>query len=123
MRKFCSLLIVLVFFASAGKAQDSTVTPKEIEKVNLLFALQVGIPFKDMQAVVKNNMENLGFGLGFCVLTNPFTWGANKRNSALRLGAEIGYTYYGRFISNTYISGYGGSYKTSYGILQLNALL
>ena len=67
-------------------------------------------------------MGNLGFGAGFAVLSNPFTWGKNKRNSPLRIGGEAGYTYYGRFLSEVNINGYKGDYKTSYGILQLNAI-
>src|SRR5690606_7199436 len=61
-------------------------------------------------------------GLGLSVLSNPFSWGRNKRNSPLRLGGELGYTYYGRFLSDVNINGFRGSYKTSYGILQLNAV-
>jgi hypothetical protein len=41
----------------------------------------------------------------------------------LRIGGEAGYTYYGRFISDVNINGNTGSYKTSYGIVQLNGLI
>ena len=106
-----------------GNAQETNEINEEIESVNGFLALQVGIPSATMQKAIKNNMGNMGFGAGFCLLSNPFTWGKNKRNSPLRIGGEAGYTYYGRFLSDVNINGYRGDYKTSYGILQLNALL
>lgn len=106
-----------------GYAQDMPKRSEYVETVNGFFGLQVGIPSKTMQKAIKNNMGNMGFGAGLAILSNPFSWGANKRNSPLRIGGEVGYTYYGRFISEVDINGYRGSYKTSYGILQLNAVL
>lgn len=107
-----------------GFSQEDPVNPKpEVESINGIFAFQVGIPSKKMQAAIQNEMGNLGFGAGLMVLTNPFSWGKNKRNSPLRLGAELGYTYYGRFLSEVNINGYRGDYKTSYGILNLNGVL
>ncbi|HEY6502489.1 MAG TPA: hypothetical protein VIZ28_00820, partial [Chitinophagaceae bacterium] len=103
-------------------SQEAEEKATEVEDINVLLAFQVGIPSKEMLEAIKNNMGNTGFGGALCILTNPFTWGKNKRNSPLRIGAEIGYTYYGRFISNVNINGYNGSYKTSYGILHANAL-
>jgi hypothetical protein len=86
--------------------------------------IQIGIPATpSMEEATKNKMGNLGFGVGICGLTNPFSWGRNKRNSPLRIGAEAGYTYYGRFLSEVNINGYEGDYKTSYGILQLNGII
>lgn len=117
---FPVLLISFFLIAQSISAQDNE---REVEKVNGLLALQVGIPSKEMQRAIKNNMGNLGFGAGLTVLTNPFSWGRNKKNSPLRIGGELGYTYYGRFLSDVNINGYRGDYKTSYGILQLNALL
>jgi len=116
-------LLFACFLGTTGNAQEAIVTKEEIESVNGFLALQVGIPSPTMQKAIKNNMGNMGFGAGFCVLSNPFTWGKNKRNGPLRIGGEAGYTYYGRFLSEVDINGYKGDYKTSYGILQLNALI
>src|SRR6476469_6359278 len=66
-------------------------------------ALNIGMPTGAMQPAIRNNMFNLGFGLSILAAYNPF-----KKSSILRLGGEIGYTYYGRFKS--------GGLKTSYGI-------
>ena len=115
--------ILLFCCCKTGHAQQTSADKEKPESINGFLALQVGIPSKAMQPAVKNNMGNLGFGAGFALLTNPFTWGKNKRNSPLRIGGEAGYTYYGRFLSDVDINGYHGDYKTSYGILQLNALL
>lgn len=93
-----------------------------LETLNGALSLQVGIPSEAMRDAIRNEMGDLGFGLGLSVLSNPFSWGRNKRNSPLRLGGELGYTYYGRFLSDVNINGFRGSYKTSYGILQLNAV-
>lgn len=112
---------LFLLIATVGHAQETE--KKDVESINGLVGLQVGIPAGDMRAAIKNNMGDVGFGLGLEVLTNPFTWGKNKRNSCLRIGGEVGYTYYGRFISDVNINGYQGSYKTSYGILQLNGVL
>src|SRR6478672_3011351 len=57
-------------------------------------ALNIGMPTKAMQPAIRNNMFNLGFGLSVLAAYNPF-----KKSSILRLGGEIGYTYYGRFKS------------------------
>src|SRR5215217_519771 len=105
---FCMLVIFI--FGEAGAQFNRGV--KKIEKGNGLIGLQVGIPSKAMQEAVENKMGNMGFGLGFTALTNPFSWGRNKRNSPLRIGAEAGYTYYGRFLSEVNINGNRGDYKT-----------
>ncbi|MBL7742212.1 MAG: hypothetical protein JNN00_01950 [Chitinophagaceae bacterium] len=117
------LLISCFLYPLISFTQEKDSRSKDAETVNGLLAFQVGIPSKEMQAAIRNNMGNIGFGGGVAILTNPFTWGRNKRNSPLRIGGEIGYTYYGRFLSNVNINGYGGDYKTSYGILQANALV
>jgi hypothetical protein len=118
---------VFLFFACLlvidGYSQEINTEKKVVESVNGVIAVQVGVPSTTMQRAIKNDMGNLGFGAGLEVLTNPFTWGKNKRNSPLRIGGELGYTYYGRFLSEVNINGYKGDYKTSYGILQLNAIL
>jgi hypothetical protein len=116
------LLIPGLIASMASRSQETREPVSEAEATNVLLAIQTGIPSKEMQAAIKNNMGNIGFGGALSVLTNPFTWGRNKRNSPLRIGAEIGYTYYGRFLSDVNINGYRGIYKTSYGILQANAI-
>ncbi len=118
----CLIISILnLIFCDSIRAQ--TDQPEYIQKGNGLIALQVGIPSKAMQPAVENKMGNLGFGIGISGFTNPFSWGRNKRNSPLRIGAEAGYTYYGRFLSDVSINGSRGDYKTSYGIVQLNGIL
>lgn len=119
-RKFLFITIGFIglFFTAAAQVKG-----RPVEKVNGFIGLQVGLPTRDMQPAIKNNMGNAGFGIGGTVLTNPFSWGRNKRNSVLRIGAELGYAYYGRFITKVDIRGYRGDYKTSYGILNLNGVL
>jgi hypothetical protein len=112
-------LMVLFLWPDRGFGQRR----EYIEKVNGFAAVQVGLPSKAMQPAIENKMGNTGFGADFMVLANPFSWGRNKRNSVLRIGAEAGYTYYGRFITRVNINGYNGDYKTSYGILNLNGVL
>lgn len=114
------IFILSLLSVGYGFGQDGNTY---VEKANGFIGLQVGIPAKEMRPAITNRMGDTGFGAGFMVFTNPFSWGRNKRNSALRLGAELGYTYYGRFITQVDIRGYKGDYKTSYGILNLNAVL
>ena len=76
-----------------------------------------------MQEAIQNKMGNAGFGGALMILSNPATWGKNKKNSPVRLGVEAGYAYYGRFITDVEVGGYHGDYKTSYGIIQLNGIL
>ncbi len=116
-------LFFACLFVMAGYSQEVNTEKEEVESVNGVIAFQVGVPSTTMQRAIKNDMGNLGFGAGLEVLSNPFTWGKNKRNSPLRIGGEAGYTYYGRFLSEVNINGYKGDYKTSYGILNLNAIL
>jgi hypothetical protein len=115
---FCALAFLLPVLLSAQEEKPSY----PLETLNGALSLQVGIPSEAMRDAIRNEMGDLGFGLGLSVLSNPFSWGRNKRNSPLRLGGELGYTYYGRFLSDVNINGFRGSYKTSYGILQLNAV-
>jgi hypothetical protein len=119
MRSIAALFILIFALSFSANAQRK----KYIQKANGFIGLQVGIPTAGMEDAIKNKMGNMGFGLGISALTNPFSWGRNKRNSPLRIGAEVGYTYYGRFLSKVNISGYEGDYKTSYGILQLNGIV
>lgn len=116
------ILPMFCLFSTAINAQYNKHV-KYIEKANGFIGLQVGIPSKAMQPAVENKMGNLGFGVGFTALTNPFSWGRNKRNSPLRIGGEVGYTYYGRFLSEVNINGNSGDYKTSYGIVQANGVI
>jgi hypothetical protein len=85
-----------------SKKVSNSIDPNEDDGI----ALNIGMPSKAMQQAIRNNMFNKGFGLSVLVVYNPF-----KRTSVLRLGGEIGYTYYGRFKS--------GGLKTSYGIAHL----
>ena len=91
-------------YDSAGKRNDPTNQPTSDQDNGV--ALNIGMPSQSMQPAIRNNMFNLGFGLSILAAYNPF-----KRSSVLRLGGEIGYTYYGRFKS--------GGLKTSYGIAHL----
>src|SRR5689334_4437782 len=118
-----SLVFTIVALLILNSSNGQSGQQQYIEKGNGLIALQVGIPSKAMQEAVENKMGNLGFGIGVSGFTNPFSWGRNKRNSPLRIGAEAGYTYYGRFLSEVNINGSRGDYKTSYGIVQLNGIL
>jgi hypothetical protein len=85
-----------------SKKVSNSIDPNEDDGI----AFNIGMPSKAMQQAIRNNMFNKGFGLSVLVVYNPF-----KRTSVLRLGGEIGYTYYGRFKS--------GGLKTSYGIAHL----
>lgn len=122
MRLLLILISLSLFQPVTAYCQQDNQQP-EPEKINGLLAFQVGIPSKKMQQAIHNKMGDLGFGGGLTVLANPFTWGKNKRNSCLRIGGEMGYTYYGRFLSEVNINGYKGDYKTSYGIVQLNGII
>jgi hypothetical protein len=124
MRRIAGSICIVLFFSISFSAQAQDEERKvPVEKANGIIAIQVGIPTPAMQQAIKNNMGNLGFGVGVSALTNPFSWGRNKRNSPLRIGGEVGYTYYGRFLTDVNIGGFGGNYKTSYGILQANAII
>jgi hypothetical protein len=117
---FWSLWAML--FSGSVHAQDKATERPPVESLWGQLAFQVGAPTLPMQRAIRNQMGDIGFGAGLTVLSNPFSWGRNKRNSPFKLGAELGYTYYGRFLSDVNINGYNGSYKTSYGILNLNAI-
>lgn len=118
------LIICFLLISISGISQEPTNSKsKEVESINGLLAFQIGIPSKKTQEAILNEMGNVGFGGGLTILTNPLSWGKNKRDSPLRIGAEVGYTYYGRFISEVNINGYSGDYKTSYGILNLNGVI
>ncbi|MCR6719173.1 MAG: hypothetical protein NVV59_02550 [Chitinophagaceae bacterium] len=117
--------LLIIFFFGLGfnaTAQEPEREKNPVESLSGRFVVQVGIPSEKMQDAIRNEMGNLGFGGSLALLSNPFSWGRNKRNSPFRLGGELGYNYYGRFLSNVNIGGYSGNYKTSYGILHLNAI-
>lgn len=91
-----------------------------------MLAAHFTIPFPQMKKAIQNNMGDAGFGISLLCLGNPLSWGKkeqDKKASPLRIGAEMGYTYYGRFKTNVNVNGYGGDYKTSYGIAKLNAIV
>lgn len=117
------LTILYLFLGPATQAQEPDDLEPPVQSINGFFALQVGVPTKEMQSAIRNNMGNTGIGGALMVLSNPFAWGKNKRNSCLRVGAELGYTYYGRFLTDVNVGGYRGDYKTSYGIMQLNGVI
>ena len=114
----------------AGKAQVIPETVWESSSAgaapwvqDFQFGLQVGVPSREMRPAIHNQMGDAGFGLGLLVLSDPYTWGKNKRQSALRLGGSLGYTYYGRFKSEVRVNNYNGDYKASYGILDMKAIV
>jgi hypothetical protein len=123
------LFYCLLLNAIVSQAQDSALVTNpdpgknEVSRMDASLTFQLGIPTVAMQRAIENHMGNLGFGASLLLASNPFTWGSKAKNAPLRLGAEIGYTYYGRFISYVTINGYTGDYKTSYGIANLNAIV
>jgi hypothetical protein len=112
-----------------ARAQDSAGVKNveydktQVSRLDGSLTLQVGIPTAGMQKAIENHMGNVGFGVSLILASNPFSWGKRDKNSPLRLGGELSYTYYGRFISDVNINGYRGDYKTSYGIANINAIL
>ncbi len=96
---------------------------KTTHHFDVMLAANLAMPFPEMKKAIRNNMGDAGFGISFLCLSNPLSWGKVKKTSPFRLGAEIGYTYYGRFKSQVFANGFGGDYKTSYGIAKLNAVL
>jgi len=125
MRWGIHIILVIIFacLQPSVRAQEQNPSDPDVQAVNGFAGLQVGIPSAEMQRAIRNRMGNLGFGVGIMVLSDPGTWGAHKHNSSFRLGGELGYSYYGRFLSDVNINGYEGSYKTSYGLAQLNAVI
>ena len=123
LMKFAFLLLASLLFITTLKSQESDIPVRSsVQSQDVLFGLQFAFPGDEMKKAVKNKMGNVGFGGTLYYLTNPLSWGKNKRYSAIRLGGELAYTYYGRFITDVTVGGYQGSYKTSYGILNLNAI-
>lgn len=104
-------------------AQEEDLPVKKVERINGRLMVELGMPMREMRPALKNNMGNSGFGASFSLLSNPAAWCRQRRNSPLRIGLEVGYTYYGRFLSEVTVNGYRGDYKTSYGILHANAVL
>jgi hypothetical protein len=122
--KIYLMILVIMHLSFVSLCQDSTVIrPYQASKTDALLALHMTLPSDEMQKAIQNNMGNKGIGLSLQVLSNPMTWGKVKRESPVRIGAEIGYTYYGRFIQEVNVNGYQGDFKTSYGIANINAIL
>ena len=119
------ILICLLLFTTHSYCQDSldNHSGQKIPSGEFSLSVYAGVPSEAMRKAIRNNMGNLGLGMSLQVLFNPFIWGKNNREGPLRLGAEIGYTYYGRFKSELDINGYRGDYKTGYGIGGMNAIL
>ena len=122
-KRFLACFVIIAFNISIVCGQEAGVEKSEVESINGIFAFQVGIPGNEMQEAIQNKMGNAGFGGAIIILTNPASWGKNKKNSPVRIGGEIGYTYYGRFITDVEVNNYHGDFKTSYGIIQLNGIL
>jgi hypothetical protein len=125
---FC--LAFLTLFSLSLWAQVTTETtwkpiepPAENGATDVLFGLQVGVPSREMRPAVHNRMGDVGFGVGLLVLSDPYTWGKNKRQSALHLGGGLGYTYYGRFKTEAQLNTYTGNLKTAYGIFDAKAIV
>ncbi len=120
--------ILLASLSSLLFAQDEIIDDPLMEDIRFedqadgYFGLHVAVPMAGMKAATKNKMGDNGYGFTLQVLSNPHTWGSNKRNGPFRLGGELGYTYYGRFIQDVNINGFNGSYKTSHGMVTLNAV-
>lgn len=101
-------------------AQEQSAAGSSLESSphDFMIGANLGIPFPAMANAIKNNMGNTGFGISGMFLANP----SGHKPSVLRLGGEIGYTYYGRFKTDVVVNGFGGDYKTSYGILTLQGI-
>lgn len=122
------IFYVLLLGTITLQAQDSSAVTSYNRNDDLSVAdagltLHVALPSEQMQKAIENRMGNVGFGASILFVSNPFSWGKKQKNSPLRLGGEIGYTYYGRFISDVNINGFSGDFKTSYGIANLNAVI
>ncbi len=118
MPKPLLLFCFLLFASLQAAAQPAAATATEPTSHDFMLGINFGIPFPAMATAIKNNMGNTGFGIGGMFLANP----AGKKPSVIRLGGELGYTYYGRFKTDVQVNGFGGDYKTSYGILNLHGV-
>ena len=124
---FCmkkTLLSLSAVLLSAVALCQTESGAKSESHFDAMLAANIAMPFPEMKKAIKNNMGDAGFGISLLYLSNPLSWGKEKKASPVRLGAEIGYTYYGRFKSEIFVNGFGGGdYKTSYGIAKLNAIV
>jgi len=118
-------LFLLLLTADRILAQDpeGNTVLDPVSEADGMFSLNVSLPSSTMKELTRNNMFGSGIGGTFLYLSNPATWGKRNNNSMIRIGGELGYTYFGRFITDANINGYSGDYKTSYGIAHLNAVL
>ena len=127
MRKVFFLLSLLAIAGSLFAQRESTSKDDEFYKergVDIAFGIHVGIPTKEMRKAIRNNMMDMGFGLNLVVVSDPVLWFNDRAaSSPVRLGFDVGYTYYGRFLTEVVINGIKGDYKTSYGIGHLNGIL
>lgn len=128
MKKLVCLpvLLLLTLVLSAQLTTEPTWEPAESSIDNkgkdFLFGLQVGVPSAEMRPAIRNQMGDVGLGGTFLFLSDPYTWGKNKRSSALRLGGGVGYTFYGRFKTEVPWNNYTGRIKTSYGIFDAKVI-
>ena len=123
MIKKTAVISCFLFFCFYSFGQDNSTGKSNKKKGpdDVLLAINVGGALGDTKKAVQNNMGNLGFGLSLEMLWDPFRWGGGK--GPVRIGGDIGYSYYGRFKSDVDINGYHGDYKTSYGIGRINGIL
>lgn len=120
------ILCSFAFFTAMANADTATAQRKRYENnTEYMLGANIGLPLSSMKPAIKNKMGDAGFGVSFLLLSNPMSWGKGKGSSTspLRIGGEVGYTYYGRFKTEVDIQGNKGNYKTSYGVAKLNAVI
>jgi hypothetical protein len=101
-------------------AQDSTFNDQQpsrkkdsFSKIEGSLGAVVVIPSPEMEAMIANNMGDLGYGLSFQVV-------GNRKPSVVRWGGNFSYTYFGRYLTD--VSG-GDALKTTYGLTNLNGVI
>lgn len=117
---------IFIFCFTVSMIHTATAQRKRYENnTEYMIGANIGLPLSAMKPAIKNKMGDAGFGVSFLLLSNPMSWGKGKSSntSPLRIGGEVGYTYYGRFKTEVDIQGNKGNYKTSYGIAKLNAIV
>lgn len=128
MKKLFCLPVLLLWahthFAQIATEMDWKPAEPEVGNWNqdFLFGLQVGVPSREMRPAIKNRMGDIGFGVTVLVLSDPATWGKTKGQSDFRIGGGLGYTYYGRFKTESEINNYTGNLKTAYGIFDAKVI-
>jgi len=100
-------------------AQDSTFNDQQpsrkkdsFSKIEGSLGAVVVIPSPEMEAMIANNMGDLGYGLSFQIV-------GNRKPSVVRWGGNFSYTYFGRYLTDVG----GGELKTNYGLTNLNGVI